>query len=230
MTKPKIPDDHRASRDLYDSFVALGREQRKRPVRTADPSRRRLARSVVLIPVMTLMAVATAAAAVRLLSEDGPPVRGEQLAPDRQQLPRDMELANARAKDPDGTLPWGVRIYPSAGGGSCALAGRVKDGRLGILRGERFSPFTPNAPGSCARRDQHLLIADQRFGTGAAHRSVLFGYADRTIRSIHITNGPRVTPIPLAADGSFVAVFASRLSGTLDITTTTGKIRRALAP
>lgn len=229
MTTPKIPEDHRASHDLYDSFVALGREQPKRPARAAI-SRRRLVRGLVLIPAMTLLAVATAAAAVGLLSDDGPPVRGEQLAADRQRSPQDTQLADTRAKDPDGTLPWGVRLYSSAGGGRCALAGRVKGGTLGVLRGERFSRFTSNAPGSCARPREHILIADQRSGTGSAHRSVLFGYADRTVQAIRITDGPRDVTVPIAADGSFIAVFASPLSGTLDITTTTGKIRRPLAP
>jgi hypothetical protein len=230
MSKSQIPVDHTAARALYDAFVALGRDEPQQSASSTAPRSRRARRAAVLVPIV-LLSLATAAGAARVLLDDGPAVKGEPQVP-RVLRPaqHDADLAATRTSDPDGILPWGVRLYPSAAGGRCAIVGQVKGSMLGVLRGRRYSPLAPNAPGTCARPGAHVLIAQQKSNTGSGRRDVLFGFADRSILAIAIVDGPSRREVPIAVDGSFVAVSGAAFHGTLVIATKTGDIRRRLRP
>lgn len=220
----RIPEHHRAARELEETFARLGRE---RAGRRAPGGRR--AQRAVMIALAALLLSAAVAGAVRLLTDDGPPVPGErQLPNDIKRAPADRSLALARADDPHGSLSWGLRSYASSSGGRCLVAGRLKDGRLGVLRDGRFRPFASDAPGVCSPRDAHSLVANQVY-PGTDPRTALFGFVDRTITSARVQSGGRSTPVPIATDGTFLVVWTGTRppAGTLILKGPT-EIRRPL--
>ena len=227
----KIPDEHSAARELYDAFVAAGRERSGQPAlpAEADRSRWRTRRVLIAVPVV-LLTLVTGAGAARILLDDGPAVPGEpKVSPNVRREPADAALAAVRAADPYGGLPWGERLYSSATGGRCALIGRVRDGTLGVVRDGRFSALAPDAPGACGRAGARRLIARQE-SADANPRSVLFGFVDRSVRSIDIVAGAQRTRVPIAPDGSYLVVTKTTVKGTLLLATSSGEIRRNLGP
>lgn len=227
----KIPEDHNAARELYDAFVAAGRErsgQSPLPAE-ADKPRWRTRRVLIAVPV-ALLTLVTGAGAARILLDDGPAVPGEpKVSPDVRREPADAALAAVRTADPYGGLPWGERLYSSTTGGRCALVGRVKDGTLGVLRDGRFSALAPDAPGACGRAGARTLIARQE-SADASPRSILFGFVDRSVRSVEIVAGAQRRNVPIAPDGSYLVVTTRRVKGTLVLLTSSGEIRRNLGP
>lgn len=226
----KIPQDHRAARELYDAFVQLGRERAEESPAARRP-RRRNRRRALLVLVLAVLVPAAAAGAAHLLLDGGSAVPHEpKLPPDVRRAPADRALAAATATDPDRALPWGLRLYASAAGGRCALVGRVRTGALGVVRDGRFRAFTPDAPGMCAQPGQRTLVATQASGTGPARRSVLFGFVDRSVTEVRIVDGNRSKTVTIAPDGSYIFVSAAPFSGTLVLASKDGETRRDLAP
>jgi hypothetical protein len=224
----KIPEEHKAARELYDAFVTLGRERAQLQDGSKRPRRRRSGRRLVLILTIAILAPAAAAGAYVLLGSPALVPDEPQLPPDVRRAPADRALAAARAADPAGGLPWAMRLYPSADGGRCALIGELKGGALGVFRQGRFHTFAPDAPGACAPSGQRRLIAAQGSGIAPNHRSVLFGFVDRSVTSIRIVDGGRETPVPIAPDGSYIVVTARTFTGTLVLKTDRGDVRRRL--
>jgi hypothetical protein len=97
--------------------------------------RRRL--RVALIALGCLLASATIALAASGVILTGAPVRPEgQLNPSVGEgvpAPGASRLLPLRAPDPEGGLPWGMRIVRTTRGEVCVQIGRVQDGQLGEL-------------------------------------------------------------------------------------------------
>jgi len=110
----------------------------------AEPLRARidgrsLARRLRLpvIALVCLLAAATIALAASGVILTGAPVRPEELLnPDVGEgvpAPGASRLLPLRVPDPEGGLPWGMRIVRTTRGDICMQVGRVQDGQLGVL-------------------------------------------------------------------------------------------------
>lgn len=226
----RIPEEHRAARDLYDSFVALGEERGREdsPRARAAMRRWRLPRIFSVVPVALLTLVAAAAAGGVLFDDDEPVLRGDGGAPaETRRAPNDAALAAARAVDPAGGLAWGLRLYPNATGGRCAVVGRVEGRSLGVVRRGRFVRLAADAPGACGVPGAPMLIA-RRDSPQAPSRSVLYGFVDRSVDKMTLVNRTQRRSVPVASDGSFLVVSERRLVGRLLIETDRRTIERRL--
>ena len=226
----KIPEEHRAARDLYDSFAALGEEEAARRASASRGGwwrRWRMRRAFGVVPVALLTLVA-AAGAGRVLFDDDAVLPGDRGAPsETRRAHRDAALTAVRAADPDGGLPWGMRLYTSAAGGRCAIVGRVRGQALGRMVRGQFLPLAADVPGTCGSAGAHMLIARNENAEAPA-RSVLFGFVDRSVRGMSIVDAGRRRAVPVAPDGSFLVVTKRRLGGELRINTDGRTIRRDL--
>jgi hypothetical protein len=226
----KIPEEHRAARDLYDSFAALGEQEAARRASASRGGwwrRWRMRRAFGVVPVALLTLVA-AAGAGRVLFDDDAVLPGDRGAPsETRRAERDAALAAVRAADPDGGLPWGIRLYTSANGGRCAIPGRVRGQALGVMRRGQFLPMAADDPGTCGSAGAHMLIARVENAEAPA-RSILFGFVDRSVRAMSIVGGGRRRTVPVAADGSFLVVTKRRIGGQLRLHTGGRTIRREL--
>ncbi|HET6505682.1 MAG TPA: hypothetical protein VFG42_02725 [Baekduia sp.] len=109
----------------------------RRPRRLAAPRGRRR-RAVVLAVALALLLASVAVAAVRHFTRAGDPAPkryglGTPFRGPGRPLPGGARLLDVRAPDPDGGLPWGIRLYRTNRHAACWQVGRVLDGRLGVL-------------------------------------------------------------------------------------------------
>jgi hypothetical protein len=179
----------------------------------AEKRRRRRSRLAVRagVPVFAALALAggTTATGTNPFLGDG----GTQGAKD---APHDQRAGTAHrglAEAPDparDSLKWGVGILygkddPTA---TCVLAGRVLGQQLGHLQGGQFFGLAIDAPAKCQPRryveSTHLVFVTRNYNIG--DRSLLFGYADRTVRGISLVTASQRQSVPIASDGSFISV------------------------
>jgi hypothetical protein len=91
-------------------------------------------------------------------------------------------VLGVQAADPDGGPPWGMQLVTTSRGLGCLQAGRLVNGRIGVLGRDgafrndgRFHPFPADGighPGTCASLDgAHRLIANVTLGGIAASAS-----------------------------------------------------------
>lgn len=198
-----IPEDHHAARDLQQQFLELGRQASPARSRWSLRGRRPLIAGVAVV----LTTAAAAGATKTFIGVDERPVRGDSAAGDElQRVARDTRVSSVRASDPGGGAPWGLRSYTSRTGQTCLVAGRVVGGRIGVLTAGRFKPYGSNVPGSCARPGQHLFMAMLGYGAAAGSRSVLFGQADRQVKSLRLVSDGGSQAVSIADDGLFIVV------------------------
>lgn len=229
----KIPREHEAARRLEESFRRLG-EERARERRSAPGTRatRGLVGALGLVAV-----VAAAATGSKVFLADGgaiDPAPGG-IPHGLSHSPADRRLAEAKAGDPREPIRWGMRLYTSASGDACVVLGRLVDGRLGLVQSGRFKRLPAGATGVCSDLTKmHVLVTLRRYGDVVipGGRTVLYGVTDRTIRSLTIRSLPaRRQPVPIAADGTFIAVLdgPNKLrNAQLIIDGVSGRTKRAL--
>ena len=128
---------------MTDPYTSLGDELAAAAARQASThgglrawlSRRLNASSAASAVVVALAGAAVAVAATGVLS--GAPVKPEvtpsAVAGNGLPIEGDAQRIALRAADPDGGLPWGMRVLHTTRGQVCAQVGRVQDGRLGEL-------------------------------------------------------------------------------------------------
>jgi hypothetical protein len=229
----EIPPEHSALKSLEHTFRAAGEEKQ----RLRRLERRRVRRRAMLATVAAIAAASgSAAIATKVLDNDDSPVRARdaatgELAP----APADRRLALATAADPVDRYGWGVRIYQGRTGETCAVAGRVLRGRLGVVQNGRFHELPAGVPGQCADLTvEHALVAVRSYAAGAGvMRTVVYGTADRTVTGIAIGRTAPGRQISVADDGTFVyAVRGARaLRGQRVFVTGADGVRsRTLAP
>jgi len=88
--------------------------------------------------------------------------------------PGTSRLTSLRAPDPEGGLPWGSRIARSKDGHIfCMQAGRVQDGKLGVVgRDGNVRRRRPLSPALAGRQPERQLRRDASSGvSGSAGRS-----------------------------------------------------------
>ena len=208
----KIPPEHTAAKSLENAFRVLGEERaRTRPGRRRPSAPAR----VVLAAATSVLVVAGVATGTKVFTGDGGAVDADPKGlTGRVQPSLDYrQLAQARAADPSDPEPWGLRRFTSAKGETCLTLGRVVDGRLGVLQDGQFKELPARSGGMCASLDgDHVVMAvrDYYATSRARHRTVVYGAVDRTVRSVHVLSAQgQTTPVPIAADGTFLIVRAS---------------------
>jgi hypothetical protein len=141
--------------EVRDELIAAAHRQEASPRATASV-RSWLSRRVnagVMAVVLVLSGGAIAVAATGLLS--GSPVKQQgRLSPNAGigvPAPGGSRLLGLRAPDPQGGLPWGMRLVHTTRGEICVQIGRLDDGQLGQLGIDgafhddgRFHPLAPD--------------------------------------------------------------------------------------
>jgi hypothetical protein len=208
----KIPPEHPAAKALEDSFRRLGEER-------APARRRRPALGLsrpVLAALASLLVVAGVATGTKVFLGDGgmvhPDAPGLEDPAGRHDLaPSLLALAQARAADPRGAQPWGLRTYKSAGDETCVIVGRVVGRRLGVIRQGQFKELATSTGGLCGPLDAVHVVASTRVPAPSepASATALFGVVDRTVTGVRILAATgRAAPVRIAADGTFLVVRA----------------------
>jgi hypothetical protein len=222
----RVPEEDAAARALQREFERLGRE---RAVRARGATRRRSPRTIAVALGVLLGLAGAAAATTSLLVDDDPITAEPRLPRDLAPAPADRRLSPLRVADPGGGPAWGVRSYTNRSGARCVVLGRVRDGRLGTLRGGRFAPYAADVPGTCGSRpSQHLVLAANAV-TEPAPRVVVHGLADRAVTFVGLTRGGVLEEIPVAPDGAFLHVEVGSLGALRDaevVTRIAGRERR----
>jgi hypothetical protein len=233
----KIPPEHVAAKALEDSFRRLGEERvrsrRRRP-------RWNLSRPVVAA-ITSLLVVAGVATGTKAFLGDGGALRPD--APGlkdptghRDLGPSFLQLAQAKAADPGGAQPWGLRTYQSAGDETCVIVGRIVGRRLGVIRQGQFKELAKSAGGLCGPLDAVHVVASLRFPARSEPSSatVVFGIVDRTVTSVRIREAAGTeTRVHIAPDGTFLVVRAAAAAfhlSRLVIDGSTGRRVQTLAP
>jgi hypothetical protein len=206
----EIPPEHTALKSLEQSFREVGEERRR--THRSDRRRRRL-RSVLATVAGVALTSGSVVVAKKVLFDDDlsmwvdrPAV---EVAPDRRP-------ALAIAADPVDRYAWGVRISYTRAGDTCAIAGRLLQGRLGVMQNGSFHELAAGTPGQCIdMAAEHAIVAVRNYGVGAGvARTVVYGMVDRTVTGVGIGRTAPGRQIPIADDGTFV--YAVRGARALD--------------
>jgi hypothetical protein len=178
------------------------REAARRDIAARAPRRRR--RRALFAALGVLLGGAAVAGAADLIST-GEPVAGVYRQPGRYQPANGLQIA---VKAHDEPLAWGVTVYKSRDGQTCALAGRVRGVTLGELRGGTFHPYARGRAGVCGRLDGKAgHFQDTLSG---ADRTVVYGRVRPGVpRMVAIAGGKRYTA-RTGKGGAFMFVFKGR--------------------
>jgi hypothetical protein len=150
--------------------------------------------------------------------------------------PGDAYRGNAVAVDPERpAVRWGVGVYPSRHDRqTCVVAGRVRGEGLGIEQDGRFTGLSRDFPGYCDYVDgQHTIFTTRSYFKATGNRTLLYGYADRTVKSMRLGRPGALKELKIASDGTFIVVAEgpSALRGQqFVIVGTTGTERYTLQP
>jgi hypothetical protein len=150
--------------------------------------------------------------------------------------PGDAYRGHAVAGDPErSTVRWGVGVYPSRHDRrTCVVAGRVRGQGLGVEQGGRFTGLSRDFPGYCDFVDgRHTIFTTRSYFKATGDRTLLYGYADRTVKSMRLGLPGALRELDIASDGTFIIVAAgpNALRGQqLVIVGTTGTERYTLQP
>jgi hypothetical protein len=200
----EIPPEHTALKSLEQTFRAAGEEKQR--IRRLE--RRRTRRRAMFATIAAIAAASgSAAIATKVFDNDASPVRaGDATTGQVARAPADRRVALATAADPVDRYGWGVRVYQGRTGETCAVAGRVLRGRLGVMQNGRFRELPAGVPGQCTDLAvEHALVAVRNYAAGAGVvRTVVYGIVDRTVTGIGIGRTAPGRQIPVAADGTFV--------------------------
>ena len=173
------------------------------------PRRRWRWRSLAIVLGATF-GLAAAAGAGGLIST-GEPVP-DATFPNGKYRPADSPQLAIKAADPEGEAAWGVAIYTAANGQSCALLGQVRGVSVGVVRDGRFHPFAPGTTGMCGNLKQLPQIVDMSHAGGPRPRTILFGRANPTARSMVVTVDGKRHVAPVGHGGAFLFVFSGNYS------------------
>lgn len=166
-----------------------------------------------VLAIVAALAVAGTATGTALLLTDGDPVpaapRGDFSA-DQQPLPETARLSGVQTADPVGGLPWGLQLYRNASGQQCFIAGRIKDGRIGVVRFGVFHELPLRGPGNCAyqlERFGYAMHGSQSYVAGEEPRTLIYGILTPRVLSITFDDGITSKTIEPGPDGAYLAVF-----------------------
>lgn len=192
MKSPELP----ALAELRESL----REAAARDIAARKPRRRR--RRAIGLVVAVLFTGAAAAGAADLISS-GEPVK-EQPADPRYQTPGQAQIA---LKARDTPLPWGVQVYTSETGKTCARVGRVRGTELGLLDAKGvFHRYPKGRSGACGTttNKQGGYIS----GTTREGRTVFYGRVRADASSVTmVTSDGDSRKAEVGPGGAFLLVY-----------------------
>lgn len=173
--------------------------------RRRDRRRWRARRAVLGLLVALPIATTTGAATAVVLREAV--IRPPADAPAEQTpLAGTARVSDVRAADPDGGLPWTVRVARGRTGFTCTTVGQVRDGVFGLtgLDGvfRRLPGELSDACGQGGTLTGARVLAADRV---ADVRTVVYGAAGDALRAATLTTATGESRLPLGADGTFVA-------------------------
>jgi hypothetical protein len=119
----------------------------------------------------------------------------------------DPQIAQARMRDPNGTVLWGLRSWLNDSDQRCIRLGRIVNGRLGKLIRHRFQEMKAGADPKCLPRGEATVVYAEDFGLATGARSVAYGVAGRDVH-IRVGRRPPGQEVPVAGDGTFLYVAA----------------------
>jgi hypothetical protein len=198
---------------------ALGEELERAASRSPATSRRgldvlgRLSVAALLIGVVGIAAVATAAVLLIREGSSLPPAHTQDLRAGGIPLPGTARLAGLDAPDPSaGSPPWDLRLSRTREGEICTAVGQVLGGRFGIVGLDHvFRALPLGSVDVCSAdspRGTVLAGAREFVGRAAAEaRTVVSGVAGTDARQVtaYGPTGPR--QLRLGPDGSFITVY-----------------------
>jgi hypothetical protein len=123
--------------------------------------------------------------------------------------PGDAYRGDAVAVDPQRpAVRWGVGVYPGRHDRrTCVIAGRVRGEGLGVEQDGRFTGLSRDVPGYCDYVDgRHTIFTTRSYFKAAGDRTLLYGYADRTVRSMRLGLPGALKELDIASDGTFIVV------------------------
>ncbi|MDA0160078.1 hypothetical protein OM076_07380 [Solirubrobacter ginsenosidimutans] len=210
----KTADPRRAAQDsIRDQLL----EAARRDLAVA-PRRRRFSwrwRGAGLA-VVALLGVSVAAGATDLISVGAPLPDGSVKVP--RYAPRGGSQVKlvVKAPDPDSELAWGAGIYTSSGGQPCIIAGQVRGVSLGRVRDGRFRPYEQGTTGACGSLRHLRLFSDALTIRETPPRTILYGRAQPSVRSVSINDDGRRRSVRPGPGGAFLFVVRGliRVNGT----------------
>jgi hypothetical protein len=183
----------------------------------ARPRRRRSRKRLGgLAAVLVVLAGGAVATATDLISE-GTPVKPQSrfAVPSRYQPTQTGGRLAVQAHDTP--APWGVEVYTSQTGKTCAILGRVRGYTLGELRNGTFHAYAPGRSGQCASPLKGVVQTGSK--TVSDGRTVYWGLARPGIETLHVSVGGKAyPPVRTGLDGAFLIVFKGPLDGRLSVT------------
>jgi hypothetical protein len=207
-------DPSRAAHDaLRDQLEAAAHREFEaaRGAASPRPRRRRRWRSFGLV-LGASFGLAAAAGAGGLIST-GEPVP-DATFPNSEYRPADSQTPQlaVKASDPQGEAAWGVAIYTAANGQACALLGQVRGVSVGVIRDGVFHPFAAGTTGMCGNLKRLPQIIDMKFVGGPRPRTIAWGRANPSARSMVVTVDGKRHVAPVGHGGAFLFVFSGRYS------------------
>jgi hypothetical protein len=121
----------------------------------------------------------------------------------------DAYRGDAIAVDPERpAVRWGVGVYPSREDRrTCVIAGRVRGDGLGVEQDGRFTGLSRDVPGFCDYIDnRHTIFTTRSYFKATGDRTLLYGYADRTVKSMRLGLPGALKELDIASDGTFIVV------------------------
>src|SRR5262249_51469267 len=113
----------------------------------------------------------------------------------------------------DEPAPWGVSVYTSRDGESCAVVGQVNGLTLGEYAGGKVHAYLSGTkPGVCKRLDAKHPIDWDTFH--APNRTIVYGRARPGVKRVIVTVDGVDHPAPTGRGGAFALVFRGKASVT----------------
>lgn len=134
-----------------------------------------------------------------------PPPNAFRLAPG-------TERVDARTNDPVGGPPWAVRVYQGQSGLSCLEVGRFDGRAFGPTRPDGTVADLPiEESGSCGDLDADVIqfgvvSLSRRANAGQGERTVLFGRASDSVRTLRVRRANQSGAVSIGARGTFIIV------------------------
>ncbi len=172
----------------------------QRDVGERRPARRRRRRGLALVLVVVLGGGAAAGAADLISS--GSPVPDNRHVLGKYKPSTELQLTVTAH---DAVAPWGVGVYETKDGQSCAVVGRVRGAQLGELAGGQFHPYKPDVSGACGPRKglkSGMIVGERVVRDG---RTVLYGRAVTKHVTVVVDGQSRVADT--GAGGAWLLVF-----------------------
>jgi hypothetical protein len=166
------------------------------------------------LAVLALLGVSVAAGATDLISV------GEPLPDGSVKVPRYAPAGGGQVKlvikaaDPHSALAWGAGIYTSGGGQPCIIAGQVRGVSLGRVRDGRFRPYEKGTTGACGSLRHLRLFSDALTIRENPPRTILYGRAQPSVRSVSINDDGRRRAMRPGPGGAFLFVVRGLIVGS----------------